>query len=66
VARELGAPALAATSQAADGGCAGQGHDSGNAPWRPGDDKGKQRWCVASFHGGRQAPTAGDVFSEAL
>jgi hypothetical protein len=47
--------APAATARAVDGGCVGQGHGRGAAPWRSGDDEGKQRRCAVAFDGSRQA-----------
>jgi hypothetical protein len=59
-------PAPTAMARATDGGCAGQGHGGGNAPWQLGDDEGKQLRCAVALDGGRMAPAADDIFGEAL
>jgi hypothetical protein len=54
----LGVPDPTATAWAEDGGCTGQGRGDWNAPWRLGNDEGKQWQCAATFDGGRQALAA--------
>jgi hypothetical protein len=52
--------ALTATARSEDGGCVGQGHSGGNAPWWPVDDEGIQWRCAVAFDDDRQTLAAGD------